>query len=222
MKFIEHTLLNMILNNFNSNIARSFLNFFILLIILNPFLLVDPELLIFFSISLIILLFINNLSDVLSIFFRVKVIQYYYYYIRFYNLQLLFLFELSKYLKFYLYLFNLPFYVKWYMFYLNSLNEIFSINFQIWNNLFNLNILTVLHQLKTVFYHFYINFFFLLGREVRLRFLNIKLANYRLLSNYILKHFKFNKSANKTRNSFLIRRDLPNLLKFLKLKNEII
>ena len=70
-----------------------------------------------------------------------------------------------------------------------------------------------------LFYHFYINFFLLITREIKLRFLNIKLANYRLLSTYILKHLKLNKSSNlKLKNLSTLRLNFPHLIKFLRLK----
>ena len=204
--------------NINISVLRSFINFFILLIFLNPFLLIDPELLIFFSISLIILLFINNISEVITKLLQIKLVQYYYYYIRFYNLQLVFIFELSKYINLNLYLFSVPFFLKWFQIYFKNINSLVSLNVKNWNLLLNFNEFYVIKNFKINLYKFYINFFHLLSREFKVRFIKKRLSNYRALTNYILKHFKYKKILNKRRNAYLIRKDLPHLVKHLKLK----
>jgi hypothetical protein len=204
----------------NKQVTSTFFNFFILLLVLNPFLLIDPELFILFSISLIILLFINDLSEVVVNTFNVKLIQYYYFYIRFFNVQLIFLFELAKFMNLYLYVFNIPYFVKWYQFYFSNLSIFFDLNFSKFNNILNLNFMNFIRSYKIFLLHFYINYYFLMRKAWRHLFIKKRWSNYRILTNYVLKHFLIN-NGNRTvlsNNLSVNRLGFNNLLKILKLK----
>lgn len=207
------------LNTFNKHITTSFFNFFLLLLLLNPFLLIDPELFIFFSIALIVLLFANDLSDSLVNVFNVRLIQYYYFYVRFFNIQLIFLSELSKFLNLYVFTFNIPYFIKWYQSYSNNLSVFFELNFNRFNSLLNLNFLSFLRKFKVFLLHFYINYYFLMRKAWRYLFIKKRWSNYRIMSDYVIKHLSLTKvSAEERSNVNLIRSNFSNLIKVLKLK----
>jgi len=98
----------------NIYFLKNFFNFFLLLIFLNSFLLIDPELIIFFSISFVVILASNYLGEICSKIFTLNFINYYYNYIKFFNIQLLFLYELSKFINLNLFLNQLPIYIEYY------------------------------------------------------------------------------------------------------------
>lgn len=209
-------------NLLNKKVAIAFFNFFVLLLLLNPFLLIDPELFIFFSISLIILLFVNDLSEIVVNTFNIKLIQYYYFYIRFFNVQLIFLSELSKFLNLYLYIFNIPFFIKWYQIYFSNLSNFFNLNLDLFNSVLNLHFISFIRNYKIFLLNFYINYYYLMRKAWRYLFIKKRWSNYRILTNYVLKNFFLSSAIN---NDLLNKHNLAanrsgfnNLLKSLNIK----
>lgn len=98
---------------FNNNLVYYFIFFFSL----SFYIRLDAELMIFWSVLLVLFTVWNSLSDFLANILNIKITLYYFYFIRFYQGRLWFIYLSHKYFSLNLFLFKVPFFFKWYKFY---------------------------------------------------------------------------------------------------------
>jgi hypothetical protein len=169
-----------------------FYYFFIVIGLLNPFMFLDAEFIIFLSLVLVVLLIIVNLNDFISKFYFNKLIEYRYNFLKNYNIQLWYIFSLIEFLNLRLFIFILPFYLKWYDFYIQQQNLIFNNTTKLLLNLIQkLNLLysfNFLKNIKSDLFSLYVFYFIIFRGKVNVLFMNYKLANYRLMTFYLLSH----------------------------------
>jgi len=169
----------------NQIYIKNFFNFFLLLIFLNSFLLVDPELIIFFSISFVVILAVNNISELSLKFFNLFFIKYYYNYIKLFNFQLLFLYELNKFINLNLFLNQIPFFFEYFTKFINFINTFLTTNLVNWNYLFNFYFFKVVRILKIRLIKFYLNYYFLIIDQITYLFPKVRYNDNILLFQYL-------------------------------------
>ena len=178
------------MSSINLYYLKNFFNFFVLLVFLNSFLLIDPELIIFFSISFVIILSVSNLSEIFSKFFNLIFINYYYNYIKFFNIQLYFLYELSKFLNLNLFLNQIPYYIEYYSNFIKYIKNFFVFNITTWTFLLNYNFFRLLKIIKNFLIKFYLNYYFLIIDQINYLFPKSKINNKFILFKYFFNNLK--------------------------------
>jgi hypothetical protein len=168
----------------NFYILRNFLSFFLLLVLLNSFLIIDPELIIFFSISLVIILSINGLSETFEKFFNVQFLNYYYSYVKFFNVQLLLLHELSRFMHLDLFINFIPFYIEYYNNFIIFIKNFYSFSFKKAISLLNLYYFKLIRFTRSRLIKFYMNYYFLVLDQINYLFPRFKINNLLRLFNY--------------------------------------
>lgn len=181
--------------NFFQNLLNIFINntffFFCWFFILVSFIRFDAELIIFFSVFLVILSVWNNLSSFMGKILFIKVTLYYYYFVRYYQGRLWLVYLLSRYLSLYIYSKRLPYFLKWFFIYQDRFNSLvesvfIKLNYR-WDNLLNyyiyVSFVNILVYLWTSFYrlnisHYLYSTYFDLFFQDNLK----KVAEYALLN----------------------------------------
>jgi hypothetical protein len=170
---------------FNNHLVFYFVFFFFI----SFYIRLDAELMIFWSVLLVLFTVWNSLSDFLANILNIKITLYYFYFIRFYQGRLWFIYLSHKYFTLNLFLFKLPFFFKWYKFYtkrsLDLLNSAGINTFKNWDVFLNYFILFVLRNSMSLvwinFYRLILNLFFFKDNYVS-KLNSRKLAEYVLLN----------------------------------------
>lgn len=148
----------MLFSDFKNSLGRFFSNnliyYFIFIFTLSFYIRLDAELMIFWSVLLVLFTIWNSLSDFLANILNIKITLYYFYFIRFYQGRLWFIYLAHKYFSLNLFLFKIPFFFKWYKFYskrcFNLLEHSGFLILEHWNSYLNYFILFVLRNLMSL------------------------------------------------------------------------
>lgn len=170
---------------FNNNLIFYFLFFFFI----SFYIRLDAELMIFWSVLLVLFTVWNSLSDLLANILNIKTTLYYFYFIRFYQGRLWFIYLSHKYFSLNLFLFKLPFFFKWYKFYMKRALDLLDnsgvITFKNWDSFLNFFVLFILRNSMSLiwinFYRLILNLFFFKDNFVS-KLNSRKLAEYVLLN----------------------------------------
>lgn len=173
----------------NSYFTNNLVFYFIFFFFISFYIRLDAELMIFWSVLLVLFTIWNSLSDLLANILNIKITLYYFYFIRFYQGRLWFIYLSHKYFNLNLFLFKLPFFFKWYKFYikrsLDLLDNSGVILFKNWDNFLNFFVLFVLRNSMSLawinFYRLILNLFFFKDNFVS-KLNSRKLAEYVLLN----------------------------------------
>jgi len=118
-------MLNTIFNIFRSQIQKvlgnSLVLYFLFFFFISFYIRLDAELMIFWSVLLVLFTIWNSLSDFLANVLNIKSTLYYFYFIRFYQGRLWFIYLSHKYFNLNLFLFKVPFFLDGLIFILNVL-----------------------------------------------------------------------------------------------------
>lgn len=188
----------------------NFFNFFILLLLLNSFLLVDPEIFIFFSISFLIILSINNLSELLLEFFNNNFLTYYYYYIKLYNFQLYNLYELSKYFELNIYTDNFGYYIDYIIIFKTWMNNFYEFKGKEWVYLLKYHYCLLIENFKLELLEFYYNYLYQLSFKTNKS--QVIFLNEKILLNYLVNSKNFVSVDQR----IIVNKNNTNLLDILK------
>jgi hypothetical protein len=184
---------NILFDQFKSKVSLFFQNsliyYFFFFFFISFYIRLDAELMIFWSVLLVLFTVWNSLSDLVANILNIKITLYYFYFIRFYQGRLWFIYLSHKYFSLNLFLFKLPFFFKWYKFYVTRvLNLLESKGFLVltnWDTYLNFFILVILRNVMSLvwinFFRSILNLFFL--KDCSASKLNSKkLAEYVLLN----------------------------------------
>jgi hypothetical protein len=129
---------------------------------------------IFWSVLLVLFTIWNSLSDFLANVLNIKSTLYYFYFIRFYQGRLWFIYLSHKYFNLNLFLFKVPFFFRWFNFYFkrskNLLDDSVSGTLSIWDSYLNFYILFCLKNFMSLlwinFYKSILNLFFVKDNSI--------------------------------------------------------